>query len=156
MRHSLTFLMAVVWAASPGALSAQSVDDLVGRTVTGSEVGDWTVETSHSWCVLNSFDPKCMMVQLRRRQMVAIALTRPTRWTATGGVAAETIYRIFPVKIPPEVRLAECRDINGRPAVLGWLNRRNNTATIFTTNGRTLLRTSLRYGSDEPCEIGQD
>ena len=141
---------------SAGATASPSAEALIGRNVTGHAVDGWTVETSHSWCVSNEFNPDCLMVQLRNGRTMVVALTHPTQRSPSGGVQAETIYRAFPVELPEGVELAECRDVQNKPAVLGWLDRRSKTATIFTTDGRSLRRTSIKYSSEEPCEIGED
>lgn len=87
---------------------------------------------------------------------MVVALTRPIERSPLGGVETEMIYRVFSIELPVGAELANCRDVEGKAAVLGWLNRRMQTATIFTTDGISLKRTDLKYSSDEPCEIGQD
>lgn len=87
---------------------------------------------------------------------MVVALTRPIERNPLGGVETEIIYRVFPIELPVGAELANCPDVQGKAAVLGWLNRRSKTATIFTTDGRSLKRTSIKYSSEEPCEIGED
>jgi hypothetical protein len=143
--------------ASACAAAAPETDALIGRTISGHSFDGWTVETSHSWCVSSGeFNDQCSMVQLRKGTTMVVALTRPIERTPLGGIGTETIYRVFSVELPVDAELANCRDVEGEAAVLGWLNRRTKTATIFTIDGVSLKRTDLEYGSEEPCEIGQD
>lgn len=144
-------------ALSTMVIAAPKPQALVGRVVSGGTLDGWTVEASHSWCVPSGeINPQCLMVQLRKKKTVIVALTRPMQHSPLGGIKTETIYRVFAVEPPKGAELATCRDIGGRAAVLGWLNRRSKTASIFTTDGRSLLRAVIKYSSEAPCEIGED
>jgi hypothetical protein len=131
---------------------------LVGQIVSFrvNHVAGWDIESRHSWCVVDAVDPTCTMIRLRSGRTIAVALTKPTRNGPLGGIAKERIYRVFFLKLPHNARAAECRSINGRPSVAGWLQSRLHAATIFTTDGHSLKRWVVKYTDEAPCEIGQN
>lgn len=96
------------------------------------------------------------MLRLQAGDTAAVALTKATHRNASGGILAETIVRILSVQIPPNVTIAECGDVDGRVAVLGWLDHGRHAATVFTTDGHDLFKTEIPYSDDKPCEIGQN
>lgn len=160
MRRPVAYLAAIVALGISGEANSSRLNDLIGMTVEShsSHIGGWNIESRQSWCVSGDFDPNCSMLQLRSEQTVVVALTRPTKRSGRGGVDAEIIFRVFAIELPLGAEPANCRDVNHRPAVFGWLDHRSHTASIYTTDGQSLNRTVLTYSSDEdePCEIGQD
>jgi hypothetical protein len=150
-------LLSVAVAMSPIVTNAQTLPKL-GTAVSGlaSRVGAWRIASRHNWC--QSSDPiACPMLELRSGESAAIALTHVASSDSLGGIDAEIVDLVFPVSAPSGVQLAECKSINERPAVLGWLDRRTRVATIFTTDGKSLFRSHVRYREgDEPCETGED
>ena len=145
------------WVVQPSCAYAGQELPAIGTSVHGQDrnVGGWSIESRGSWCSVG-FDPACSMLRLQVGETAAVVITKPTQRSPTGGIQAEVIIRAFKVRIPPGVTLAECRSIDGRPAVVGWLDRRHGVATVFTTDGKTLFRTKLPFQGEEPCEIGEN